>query len=302
MNATQNGAALFVGVDGGATKTLLRLEDAKGRVLGHGRGGAANIRLSVEESWRSIREALAQALSQAGLSVDDVAGRLHCGAGIPGTEVAAACDHFLAATRPFASLVVKSDGYTACLGAHGGEDGAVIAVGTGTIGFQVENGREGRVGGWGFPHGDEAGGALLGLETDRRTLQWLDGRERVDPLLEAVYARFDGDQGRLVSWANAARETEFGEIASLVVEHAKSETPPALSIVRAAAAELDRVAGALADKSRRPLPCCMLGGLGTFYEPFLDNALRARLKPARYDSVQGALIMARAASTAEDKR
>ena len=81
MSPTQNSADLFVGVDGGATKTLLRLEDAKGRLLGHGRGGAANIRLSVEESWRSILEALAQALSEAGLSLDDVAGRLHCGAG-----------------------------------------------------------------------------------------------------------------------------------------------------------------------------------------------------------------------------
>jgi glucosamine kinase len=302
MSPTQGGPDLFVGVDGGATKTLLRIEDAKGRVLGHGRGGAANIRLSVAESWRSIQEALAEALSQAGLSLDDVAGRLHCGAGIAGTEVAAARDQFLAAPHPFASLVVKSDGYTACLGAHGGEDGAVIAVGTGTIGFQVESGREGRVGGWGFPHGDEGGGALLGLEAARRTLQWLDGREPVDPLLEAVYARFEGVQGRLVSWANAAGETEFGELAPLVVEHAKNETPLALSIVRAAAAELDRVGLALANKSQRPLLCCMLGGLGTFYEPFLGKALRTRLKPARYDSVQGALIMARAALTVRDKR
>ena len=138
--------------------------------------------------------------------------------GIAGTEVAAALDQFLAAAHPFSSLIVRSDGYTACLGSHGGEDGAVIAVGTGTIGFQVEGGRESRVGGWGFPHGDEGGGALLGLEAVRKTLQWLDGREPVDPLLEAVKARFDGDQGRLVSWANAARETEFGEIAPLVVE------------------------------------------------------------------------------------
>ena len=115
-------------------------------------------------------------------------------------------------------------------------------------------------------------------------------------------ARFDGDQGRLVSWANAARETEFGEIAPLVVEFAGHETRLALSIVRAAAGELDRVGAALADKSRRPLPCCMLGGLGKFYEPFLGKALRARLTPARYDSVQGALIMARAAAAAGEKR
>ena len=302
MSKTRDLSDLFVGVDGGATKTLLRIEDAEGRVLGHGHGGAANIRLSVEESWRSILDALAQALAQAGFGLDDVSRRLHCGAGIAGTEVAAARDHFVTASHPFASLVVRSDGYTACLGAHGGEDGAVIAVGTGTIGFQVEGGRESRVGGWGFPHGDEGGGALLGLEAVRKTLQWLDGREPVDPLLEAVSAHFDGDQGRLVSWANAAGETEFGEIAPLVLEHARKETPLALSIVRAAAAELDRVGKALADKSQRPLPCCMLGGLGKFYEPFLGKALRDRLAPGRFDSVQGALILARGAFAAGDQR
>jgi glucosamine kinase len=302
MSAPRTSADVFVGVDGGATKTLLRIEDSEGRVLGHGRGGAANIRLSVGESWRSILDALNQALAQAGFGLDDPAHRLHCGVGIAGTEVVAARDHFIAAANPFASLIVRSDGYTACLGAHGGDDGAVIAVGTGTIGFQVEGGRESRVGGWGFPHGDEGGGALLGLEAVRRTLQWLDGRQPVDELLEAVNARFDGDQGRLVSWANAARETEFGEIAPLVLEHARKETPLALSIVRAAAAELDRVGIALAHKSVRPLPCSMLGGLGKFYEPFLGAELQARLAPARFDSVQGALIMARAAFVAEQER
>ena len=70
MSAARDVTDVFVGIDGGASKTLLRLEDAEGRVVATGHGGAANIRLSVEESWRSIRDALAQALSQAGLSLE----------------------------------------------------------------------------------------------------------------------------------------------------------------------------------------------------------------------------------------
>jgi glucosamine kinase len=284
----------FVGVDGGATKTLVRLEDAQGHVLGQGHGGAANIRLSVDGSWRSIREALSQALSQAGLSLESGRHRVYCGAGLAGTEVATACDLFLATPHPFARLVLRSDGYTACLGAHGGDDGSVIAVGTGTIGFQVESGRESRVGGWGFPHGDEGGGAWLGLEAVRRTLQWLDGRSPADPLLEAVQARFDGDCGCLVVWANAASATEFAELAPLVVEHVRRGTPLAISLVREAAGELDRIGKALAAKSRRPLPCSLLGGLGQFVEPWLGLELRSRLVPGRYDTLAGALLMVRA--------
>ncbi len=207
----------------------------------------------------------------------------------------------LATGHPFARLVLRSDGYTACLGAHGGNDGAVIAVGTGTIGFQVEAGQESRVGGWGFPHGDEGGGAWLGLEAIRKTLQWLDGRAAADPLLDAVHARFDGDLSRLVVWANTANSTEFGEIAPMVLAHVGQRTPLALLLMREAARELDRIGQALAAKSRRPLPCCMLGGLGSFVEPYLEKTLRARLVPDRDEPVQGALLMIRADVAAGDK-
>jgi glucosamine kinase len=301
MNALSPAMKIFVGVDGGATKTLLRIENAAGTLLGQGHGGAANIRLSVEDSWHSIREALAEALSQAGLSLMSDRYQLYCGAGLAGTELAEARDHFLATAHPFARLVLRSDGYTACLGAHGGNDGAVIAVGTGTIGFQVEAGQESRVGGWGFPHGDEGGGAWLGLEAIRKTLQWLDGRAAADPLLDAVHARFDGDLSRLVVWANTANSTEFGEIAPLVLAHVGQRTPLALLLMREAARELDRIGQALAAKSRRPLPCCMLGGLGSFVEPYLEKTLRARLVPARDEPVQGALLMIRADVAAGDK-
>jgi glucosamine kinase len=298
MSAPDPVVDLYAGVDGGATKTLLRLEDAAGLILGEGHGGPANIRLSVEESWRSIRAALAQALAAAGLHPDDGRYRISCGAGLAGTEVAAARDRFLAAAHPFTRLVLRSDGYTSCLGAHGGDDGAVIAVGTGTIGFQIESGRESRVGGWGFPQGDEGGGAWLGLEATRKTLQWLDGRAPADPLLAAIQARFDGDLSRLVAWANDASGTEFAQLAPLVVEHVARETPLALALVRAAAGELDRIGRALDAKSRRPLPCCVLGGLGAFFEPWLEPALRARLVPGRYDTLAGALFMVRADAAA----
>ena len=46
----------------------------------------------------------------------------------------------------------------------------------GTVAFQIEGDKEYKVGGWGFPHGDEGSGAWLGLEAVRLTLHWLDGR------------------------------------------------------------------------------------------------------------------------------
>lgn len=232
---------IFVGVDGGATKTIVRVENAVGEILGQGQGGPANIRLSVEGSWQSINDALKEALAPSGLRLDDGQHRFYCGAGLAGTEVTAACDQFLNAPHSLARLILKSDGYTSCLGAHGGRDGALIAIGTGTVAFRIEEGQESRAGGWGFPHGDEGSGSWLGVEAVRLTLHWLDDRREPSPLLESVYAHFDHDLMRLVIWANQANATQFAQIAPLVVEHVKGETPLAVTLIQQAAREIDRL-------------------------------------------------------------
>lgn len=285
---------IFIGVDGGATKTIVRAENASGQSLGQGQGGPANIRLSVEGSWQSINDALKEALASTGLRVDDGQHRFYCGAGLAGTEVTSACDHFLNTPHPFDQLILKSDGYTSCLGAHGGRDGALIAIGTGTVAFQIEGDKEYKAGGWGFPHGDEGSGAWLGLEAVRLTLHWLDGRDEPSPLLESVYAHFDDDLMRLVIWANQANATQFAQIAPLVIDHAKQKTPLALTLIKQAAVEVDRLASALAAQSQnKSLPCSLLGGLAQFIEPWLGDSLRSRLVPCESDSVSGALLMIR---------
>jgi glucosamine kinase len=124
MNHAKQTQDIFIGIDGGATKTIVLVENARGEFLGQGQGGPANIRLSVEGSWRSIHNALKEALALAGLRQDDDRYRFYCGAGLAGTEVASACDLFLNTPHPFARLMLKSDGYTSCLGAHDGRDGS----------------------------------------------------------------------------------------------------------------------------------------------------------------------------------
>ena len=53
---------IFIGIDGGGSKSKVRIEDARGHLLGQAVGGPANIRLSVSEAWRSIYAALEEAL------------------------------------------------------------------------------------------------------------------------------------------------------------------------------------------------------------------------------------------------
>jgi glucosamine kinase len=235
-------------------------------------------------------------LGKPGLRLDDGQHRFYCGAGLAGTEVPSACDQFVNTPHPFTRLILKSDGYTSCLGAHGGGDGAMIAIGTGTVGYEIEADKEYKVGGWGFPHGDEGSGALLGLEAVRLTLHWLDGRGEPSPLLEAVYAHFDRDLNHLVVWANQANATQFAQIAPIVIEQVKRQTPLAVTLIQQAAREIDRLAAALAAQSiDKALPCSLLGGLAQFIEPWLGEPLRRRLVPWKLDAVHGAVLMIRKA-------
>ena len=78
--------------------------------------------------------------------------------------------------HPFRSVVYANDATIACIGAHGGTDGGIVIVGTGSVGFAVVEGREIRVGGYGFPISDEGSGADLGLHAIRLALRAYDER------------------------------------------------------------------------------------------------------------------------------
>ena len=107
----------------------------------------------------------------------------------------------------------------------------------------------------------------------------------------------DHDLMRLVIWANQANATQFAQIAPLVIEHVKHQTPLAVTLIQQAAGEeIDRLGAALAAQSvNKTLPCSLLGGLAQFIEPWLGESLRSRLTRCESDSVSGALLMIRKA-------
>lgn len=293
LKSFQQHKHILVGVDGGGSKTVARAEDPTGLMLGEGYGGAANIRLSVTDSWLSVRTAVQSALSAAGLDVADTQLKVHVLAGLAGTEVASARGGFLSGVHPYATLALESDGMLSCVGAHLGEDGAVIAVGTGTIGYQIRGEQHSRAGGWGFPHGDEGGGAWLGMEVARLTMQYLDGRQEHSPLFQAVLDRFQNSSESLLVWACEANATRFATLAPLVVEYARGDDRVASELLRRAAGEIELLAMALERQSGEDLPCCLLGGLAAPLVPYLRPSLRERLRPPHGDAVDGALLLLR---------
>ena len=157
--------ALLVGVDGGGSGTRVRLARPDGSEVGYGTAGPSGLSLGAEGAWASIHQALDQAFEMAAPLIGQrpAWNDLSAGMGLAGVSHVPSKEAFLSQSPPFGHLVLESDAFTTLLGAHGGQPGAVLAVGTGSIGLAWwADGRRQQVGGWGFPSSDEGSGAGWG--------------------------------------------------------------------------------------------------------------------------------------------
>jgi glucosamine kinase len=287
---TAAGEPYFLGVDGGGTGCRARIEDASGAVLGQGLSGPATTRLGIEEAWASISRAFNAAIDEAGLGPEDL-GRIHVGIGLAGASRRAAFEALQAIKHPFASLNFVNDGMSACLGAHAGRDGAIVIAGTGSIGIGFVEGRNLRVGGYGFPISDEGSGADLGLKAVQLALRAHDGRIEKTALLTEVMQRFQGDPMEAVAWMDRSSATDYAALAPMVMRHADQGDSAARRIVQSAAEQIDTLVRTLFDQGAPRVT--LLGGLSTPLEAWLAPDVRRRLKPADGDAVSGGIILAR---------
>jgi glucosamine kinase len=282
---------IYIGVDGGGTKTKIRIENTDGQLIGHAIGGPANIRLSQTGAWHSILTAINDALRPLAISLEHPDYAFHAGFGLAGCEVLETYHAFLKYPHPFATLRVVSDAHIACLGAHANEEGAIIIVGTGAVGYQIIDGKGMQVSGYGFPHDDEGSGAWIGLLAIQHTFHCLDQRTEKSPLAADVFTFFNRDKQHMIAWANQATSTEFARLAPLVINHSQHNEIAAVRIMKKAAQAIDRIAQGLEKMRDHAIPCSLFGGIAPFIEPWLSNELRHSLVSKRGDACDGAIWM-----------
>jgi glucosamine kinase len=280
----------FLGVDGGGTGCRARIEDADGTVLGQGLSGPATTRLGIDAAWASVAKAFGTAIEEAGFGSAEIA-QMHTGIGLAGIGRKGALEALRAIAHPFASIDFVSDGVGACLGAHSGQDGAIVIAGTGSIGLGFVEGRDLRVGGYGFPISDEGSGADLGLKAVQLALRAHDGRHEPTALLAEVMQRFHSDPMEAVAWMDRATATDYAALAPMVMRHADQGDPVGRRIVQSAAEQIDTLVRVLFEKGAPRVT--LLGGLSSPLEPWLSPDVRRRLKPADGDAVSGAIILAK---------
>lgn len=169
-------SALFLGVDGGQSRTTTLIADATGRVLGKGVAGPCNHvggPEGREKFLRAIEDSLTAACHAAGLKREGARFLAAC-LGFSGgpADKEAILARILAAER----MVVTTDAVIALSGALAGAPGIITIAGTGSIAYgRNGEGQTARAGGWGYIFGDEGGGFDLTRQALRAALRMEEG-------------------------------------------------------------------------------------------------------------------------------
>jgi glucosamine kinase len=278
----------LIGVDGGGTGTRVRIARADSTELAQGASGPSGLAHGIANAWASVSDAVGKAFAAAGLTAPALE-RMAIGLGLAGVHNKQWAAEFVAANPGYAAIRLETDGFTTLMGAHDGRPGTIVAIGTGSVGEALLlNGEKREVGGWGFPAGDEASGAWMGLKAINHIEQVLDGRGPGGAFAQSVIDACGGHRDAIQLWLGKATQTAYAGLARFVVAHADTDSV-ARAILLEAGQEVASMAEALDPSGLLPLALC--GGLGEPLTHYLPATLLARTVAPQGDSARGALRM-----------
>jgi glucosamine kinase len=281
---------LFIGIDGGGTKCRATIYSLEHGVLGTGLGGPANPLHGLERTLESIMVSTQLALQDAGLHVEQVHS-LNAGLGLAGVNLPALYDKIMQWDHPFQQMFLTTDLHTACIGAHEGEDGAVIITGTGSCGFSLVKGKAVNFGGHGFAQGDMGSGAWMGLEAVKSVLLDLDGLGSSTQLTGSLLQHFNTSNAMGIAEQMAGQPSSgYAKLARFVFFAAEQGDEVALTIVKQGAEYISRLAQRLLDFG--PPRLSMIGGLAEPLKKWLAIEIAEKVELPKQPPEMGAIYFA----------
>lgn len=284
----------YVGIDGGASKTDIVIKDNSGNMLSRFKSGPANISVSLDKAYYSIYNGLVKAFENIGIKFPDQNKnyKVYAGLGLAGLEDAEAYNAFITRLTFFDDFIVKTDSLIACLGAHMGENGMIVIIGTGSVAFAICDGKTYRVGGWGFPYGDEGSGAWIGCEAIRKTLHYYDGRVEKSELYVDIFHQFDNNVDKLISWAAKAQSTEYASLFPVILKHFNNNDLVAVKLINLAVKEIESLIDGMEKRLKnKTLKIALIGGVSKVIAPLLSENLKERLQEPILSPAEGGLLL-----------
>ena len=299
----------IIGIDGGGTKSLLKLADSSGKLLVTCQGGPSNIYSSgVDTVARNLQQIIHEALTQAKITKDSLSYVCLGTAGAGREREKAILTKVLRDIGLTCKLIITHDAIPALYGAFGKGEGIIQISGTGSVCYgRKEDGSFHRTGGFGHVIGDEGSGYDIGRRILTQVMWDYDGRGASTVLTPMVLNQLNmRSQEELVPFVYSADTGKSGIAAfAKLLDIACSEgDKAALQIAEDAAYSLFLSIKAVVEKlnfSADDIHLVMLGSVlekGYYLKQKLIFLLtRAfpliHIQKPIYDAAWGAVLMAR---------
>jgi N-acetylglucosamine kinase-like BadF-type ATPase len=177
-----------IGIDGGGTKTLLKIGDMTGRLLGTYEGGPCNLNSKgADFVQKMLKELILNSVEENNLQFEDCRGICIGTAGAGRETEKRIIENIIRATGYGGELIITDDAVTALYGGTGKGEGIILISGTGSICYGItSSGEKYRVGGWGHVIGDEGSAYQIAVKILNTVMKSYDGREKDTVLTEVV--------------------------------------------------------------------------------------------------------------------
>lgn len=260
--------SLYLGVDGGGTKTHVVLIDNDKNVVGEGLAGASNpLRTGIETAVTNILKAV-EAAQNGSIDRGEIVSAMLGLAGVRRADVRQRIRERITRRLGIQSVEIVTDAEIALYGTTLGKAGIVIIAGTGSVCYgKNEQGETAISGGWGPLAGDEGGGISIARRGLQAIAKASDGRGKLTKLSWAGTAYFRTSKPENLLTAIYAPQMDNAKIAGFarfVVETAQAGDAAAIEILREAGLELGIAADAVLKKlklTRRKIPIGCVGSI-----------------------------------------
>lgn len=300
VNKSNREGALFLGIDGGGTKTQVLIGRSGSHdleVLGAGQGGPSNPRaVGFETAFANITSAVVAAWNDCGLPKRpiDCAAVCLAGAGREDeqakvrswmieqgialrVQMISEAEAVLAAARcqSLETCVTTSDE------SNSAEAEVALICGTGSLAWgrrADQTSRVARSGGWGYLLGDEGSGYWIGQQLLQLACRAADGRSKDELVLNAVLKNLRlNSASELVAWCygDSASRNRIANLAKLAFELRSMDTVAA--IINRAATELALMIPAVIEQLEARSFSLAVAGSIVVAQPEFQQQILARL-------------------------
>lgn len=295
-----------LGIDGGGTHSRLIGMDQQGREIARAQGASTNIESNpLGTVQRHMAQLVSAFFDQTGLRSMQCAGLCIGTAGVDTASSLYKVENALRALEYPFPVQVTNDAVIALYAATRGAPGLMLVSGTGSIGYGIgANGRQWRVGGFGYLVGDEGSAYWLAREAVAAALKAFDHSGPPTALGQALCAQagLDGME-EMVDFVYQKNKSDLARLAAAVTLAHQQGDAVAAGIMRRACAALENIVVTLVNELALHHTACplLLGGGLLLNNPWLRDCVSAKIaarypllapQPLQKEAVWGAAYMA----------